>query len=448
MMASTSKRVLLGPPEPLRKRATSSSSASCARGDDRRGVRTPPGAIAQTGRRWARGLAPWAAIMETIGALCRGVGDHRDLPVEGADRRGLHDHAPLAVVVGVVGGERGGSQSCDVEGADHVEFEVGQERRPSASGNGVASTRRGLLITTPVALTAIEKTPSDRARRDGGPDRVVVVAVAGDGLTRSPSSATSAADRSASGSRTTTPTPRSPVDERARRRARLRHRRRSQNVHRVSSGAGVATGGGSGAHRCCRQVPASRSITGARTSGRGVDRCGEVADAEPPPCSTSFSHTSSSEPTATIGERRRSSWPRSMRPPPIRSVTVAIASARSLEVLVGPVRHRALEQLRAELDVVEAAAGGVADPADLLLDRRRRELRRVERATCRRGLLGMSCTMSAWRAATESTFLPPPPIMIGGRGRWTGVGVPSQLVDRVVLAGEAERLRRRRGPSG
>ena len=39
-------------------------------------------------------------------------------------------------------------------------------------------------------------------------------------------------------------------------------------------------------------------------------------------------------------------------------------------------------------------------------------------------LLGMSWTMSACRAATERTFLPPPPIMIGGRGRWTGVGVP------------------------
>jgi hypothetical protein len=43
---------------------------------------------------------------------------------------------------------------------------------------------------------------------------------------------------------------------------------------------------------------------------------------------------------------------------------------------------------------------------------------------------GISCTMSACRAATERTLRPPPPIMIGGRGRCTGVGVPLRLVIR------------------
>ena len=47
-------------------------------------------------------------------------------------------------------------------------------------------------------------------------------------------------------------------------------------------------------------------------------------------------------------------------------------------MLVRPIGDRALEELGAELDLVEPGAGGVADPADLLFDGVGRELRRVE----------------------------------------------------------------------
>ena len=50
--------------------------------------------------------------------------------------------------------------------------------------------------------------------------------------------------------------------------------------------------------------------------------------------------------------------------------------------------------------------------------------------------------MSAWRAATDKTFLPPPPIMIGGRGSLDRCRPSLQRRHRVVLACETERLAR------
>ena len=95
--------------------------------------------------------------------LRRGVRNHRHLTVERADRGGLDDHPTLAVDIRLVLGEGGGRQAGEVERTADVELEVGEERFLGQHG-AVAVDERPLGMTTPVALTAIEKVPSDRAR--------------------------------------------------------------------------------------------------------------------------------------------------------------------------------------------------------------------------------------------------------------------------------------------
>ena len=73
-----------------------------------------------------------------------------------------------------------------------------------------------------------------------------------------------------------------------------------------------------------------------------------------------------------------------------------------------------------QLDLGEPIAGGLADPGDLARRRLGGAVGRVLQAV--RPRAGVMLTMSASRAAIESTRLLPPPMMKGGCGFWTGCG--------------------------
>ena len=97
-----------------------------------------PGAIVQT-RMPTREVARGRERQADHAALRRRVGGLPDLAVEGGDRRGHHDGAALAALVGLVRGHRRGRQPQHVEGADQVDPHDGLERlerrraRPSST---------------------------------------------------------------------------------------------------------------------------------------------------------------------------------------------------------------------------------------------------------------------------------------------------------------------------
>ena len=131
-ICAASARVLLRLAETLREgiglpRALRSSSGSRAS----IGVSKIPGAIVQQ-RMPARQVARDRKRHADDAAFGGRVGDLADLAVEGRDRRGVDDHAALAVLVRLVDEHRGRREAQDVEGADQVDGDdhlEGLERR-------------------------------------------------------------------------------------------------------------------------------------------------------------------------------------------------------------------------------------------------------------------------------------------------------------------------------
>ncbi len=94
--------------------------------------------------------------------------------------------------------------------------------------------------------------------------------------------------------------------------------------------------------------------------------------------------------------------------------------------VVGEV-HEAGERL--DLEVVEPVAGGVAEPATLLVGRRSgHRLRGVVADRHAAAQVGVDADDGCLPAATARILGPPPPMMNGGCGCCTGLGSPSRSV--------------------
>ena len=78
-------------------------------------------------------------------------------PVEGGDRRGVDDHAALAVDLGSVAAMRRGRQPDHVEGADQVDLDHPARTARAASGPSLPSTRPA--VPMPAQLTTIRTGP-------------------------------------------------------------------------------------------------------------------------------------------------------------------------------------------------------------------------------------------------------------------------------------------------
>ena len=174
------QRVLLGAAESLRERDVVRPAPLGRRATRSRGVSIEPGAMAHTRTPMGARSRAIGRIIETIAPLAAAYGTMLTWPSKALIDAVCTMTPRSPSSFGLVRGERSRRQSGEVERAAARGARGWPATSPWASANRPGPPGARLGMTTPVALTAIENTPSDSRGRDGVGHGIVVVAVAGD----------------------------------------------------------------------------------------------------------------------------------------------------------------------------------------------------------------------------------------------------------------------------